>query len=161
MVGGRVGLLVGSIVGCHHGHCLLGRLLHNWSSPCARRELLANKIHHGLTRLNNWHGHGRPLAVGATGRLDCSKICKWGICTLGGVVFTWWALLWELLLLGATGGGGGGLRPRANGRMVLCIPAVKPPMMLARLAFGLWVRLRLPHVALVWVSSTLPLWVWQ
>ncbi len=58
-------------------------------------------------------------------------------------------------------GGGGGLQPRANGRMVLRIPAVKPPMMLARLALGLWVGLRLPNIALVWASSTLPPWVWQ
>jgi hypothetical protein len=115
LVGGRVGQLVGSIVGCHHGYGLLGWLLHHWSGPGAWRELLANKIHHGLTRLNNRHGHGHPLAVGATSRLDCSKIRNWGICTLGGVVCTWWALLWELLLLlGVTGGVACGRVPTAG-----------------------------------------------
>ncbi len=46
-------------------------------------------------------------------------------------------------------GGGGGLRPRAEGRMDLCIPAIDPPMMLARVAFGLCVGPRCPHVMLV------------
>jgi len=36
-------------------------------------------------------------------------------------------------------GGGGGVRPHAEGRVDLCIPAIDPPMMLARVAFGLCV----------------------
>jgi hypothetical protein len=39
----------------------------------------------------------------------------------------------------AEGAGGGGVRPHAKGRMVLCIPATDPPIMLARVAFGLCV----------------------
>jgi hypothetical protein len=39
----------------------------------------------------------------------------------------------------AEGAGGGGVRPHAEGRMVLCIPATDPPIMLARVAFGLCV----------------------
>ena len=53
-------------------------------------------------------------------------------------------------------GGGGGLWPGEDGRMVLCIPAINPPMLLARVAFGLCVRPRFLHDALVWVSSTSP-----
>jgi hypothetical protein len=56
----------------------------------------------------------------------------------------------------AGGNGGGGVRPHAEGRMVLCIPAINPPMLLARVAFGLCVRPRFLHDALVWVSSTSP-----
>ncbi len=40
--------------------------------------------------------------------------------------------------------------------LVLCIPAIDPPMMLARVAFGLCVGPRFLHDALVWVSSTSP-----
>jgi hypothetical protein len=61
-------------------------------------------------------------------------------------------------VVAATAGGarGGGVRPHAKGRMVLCIPATDPPIMLARVAFGLCVGLRFPHVMLVWVSSMSP-----
>ena len=56
----------------------------------------------------------------------------------------------------AGGNGGGGVRPHAEERMVLCIPAIDPPIMLVRVAFGLCVGLRLSHDALVWVSSMFP-----
>ena len=59
----------------------------------------------------------------------------------------------------AEGDRGGGVRPHAEGRMVLCIPAIDPPIMLAlaaQVAFGLCVGPRFPHDALVWVSSTSP-----
>jgi hypothetical protein len=60
---------------------------------------------------------------------------------------------------GGNEGGGGGLRPRADRRMVLCILAVKPPMMLAPIALGLWVGPQSPHVELVWALSTSLPWV--
>ena len=40
--------------------------------------------------------------------------------------------------------------------MDLCIPVIDPLMMLARVAFGLCMGPRFPHVMLVWESSTLP-----
>jgi hypothetical protein len=51
----------------------------------------------------------------------------------------------------AAGGdrGGEGVRPHAEGRMDLCIPAIDPPMMMARVAFGLCVGPQVPHVMLV------------
>jgi hypothetical protein len=51
---------------------------------------------------------------------------------------------------------GGEVQPRTDGRMVLCIPATNPPMMLARVALGLCARCQYPHVALVCQSSTSP-----
>ena len=56
----------------------------------------------------------------------------------------------------AGGDGGVGVWPHAEGRMVLCIPVINPPIMLARVAFGLCVGPRFLHDALVWVSSTSP-----
>ena len=53
-------------------------------------------------------------------------------------------------------GGGGGVQPHAEGRMVLCISAIDPPMMFAQVAFMLCVGPQFPHNALVWVSSTSP-----
>jgi len=44
---------------------------------------------------------------------------------------------------------GGGVWPHAKGGMVLCIPAINPPMMLVRVAFGLCVGPRFLHNALV------------
>ncbi len=43
----------------------------------------------------------------------------------------------------------GGVQPKVDGKMVLCIPATDPPMMLARVALGLCMGPDLPHVALV------------
>ena len=143
-------MLVGSIVGCHHGHRLLCWLLQHHRLLCwllhhlhVRRVLLANEIHHGELR---GHGHGCTYTAGLRHALHR-------------VVRHLWELLWALLLLGATGGGG--LRPHAEGRMDLCIPATDPPMMLALVAFGLCVGTRFPHVRLVWESSTSPPWVLQ
>jgi hypothetical protein len=50
----------------------------------------------------------------------------------------------------------GGARPEAEGRMVLCVPAVDPPMVLAQVAWGLCIGPGLVHVVLVWLSSTSP-----
>ncbi len=61
--------------------------------------------------------------------------------------------------IAADGGNGGGGRvwPHAKGRMVFCIPAIDPPIMLARVAFGLCVLgPQFPQDALVWVSSMSP-----
>ena len=143
LVGGSGGLLVGSIVGCHHGHCLLCWLLHHLHVCSVWRVLLVNKIHHGKLR---WHGHGCTYTAGLRHALHR-------------VVRHLWELLWALLLLGATGGGG--VRLHAKGRMDLCIPATDPPMMLALVAFGLCVGPRFPHLMLVWESSTSPPWVLQ
>jgi hypothetical protein len=55
----------------------------------------------------------------------------------------------------------GGARPEAEGRMVLCIPTIDPPMVLVRVAWGLCIGPGLAYVALVWLSSRSPLCVWQ
>ena len=68
LIGGTVRLLVGSIVGCHHGHRLLGWLLHHLRSHGCW-VLLSDKIHHALTGLLRRHGHGCPHTVRATARL--------------------------------------------------------------------------------------------
>ena len=88
-------MLVGSIVGCHHGHRLLCWLLQHHRLLCwllhhlhVRRELLADEVHHGELR---WHGHGCPYSAGLRHPLYR-------------VVRHRWELLWALLLLGATGG---------------------------------------------------------
>ncbi len=88
-------MLVGSIVGCHHGHHLLGWLLHHLHVRSIWWVLLSDMIHHALAGLLRQHGHGRAHTVRATARLHRA---------LDGVVCHWWALLWALLLLGATGG---------------------------------------------------------
>jgi hypothetical protein len=52
LVGGIVGLLVGSIVGCHHGHRLLSWLLHHLRvRGILCWLLLSDKIHHALAGL--------------------------------------------------------------------------------------------------------------
>ena len=96
LVGGSGGLLVGSIVGCHHGHRLLCWLLQHHRLLCwllhhlhVRRVLLADEIHHGELR---GHGHGCTYTAGLRHALHR-------------VVRHLWELLWALLLLGATGGG--------------------------------------------------------
>ena len=48
------------------------------------------------------------------------------------------------------------VRPAAEGRMDLCIPAADPPIMLARVAYLLCVGPGRPQVLLVWASSTSP-----
>jgi hypothetical protein len=68
LVGGILGLLVMSIVGCHQEHRLLGWLLHHQFGPSTWRVLLAYIIHnHGLAGLMNRHAHNRPLAIRAAG----------------------------------------------------------------------------------------------
>jgi hypothetical protein len=49
-----------------------------------------------------------------------------------------------------------GAWPEADGRIVLCIPAIKPFIVLARVACQLCMGPGLPHVALVCESLTLP-----
>ena len=43
----------------------------------------------------------------------------------------------------------GGVRPDVEGKMVLCIPATDPPMMLLRLVLGLCIGPGLTHVTLM------------
>ncbi len=50
----------------------------------------------------------------------------------------------------------GGARPEAEGRMVLCIPAIDLPMVLARVAWGLCIGPGLAHMALVWCHQLHP-----
>ena len=72
LVGGSGGLLVGSIVGCHHGHRLLCWLLQHHRLLCwllhhlhVRRVLLANEIHHGGVGMGAVAARGRgPRAWG-------------------------------------------------------------------------------------------------
>ena len=48
------------------------------------------------------------------------------------------------------------VRPAAEGRMDLCIPAADPPIMLARVAYLLCVDKGCSQVSLVWALSTSP-----
>ena len=69
------------------------------------------------------------------------------------------------IAVGIAAAGGDGWREEygrmLEGRMVLCIPAIDLPIMLAWVAFGLCVGPRFPHNALVWVLSMSPPWLWQ
>ncbi len=52
----------------------------------------------------------------------------------------------------------GGVWLHAEGKIVTCILATDPPMMLVRLVLGLCIVPGLPHVALVRVLSTSSPW---
>ena len=69
-------------------------------------------------------------------------------------------------MLGCTKGarnwrGGGGTRPDADGRMVLCIPPLEPPIVFCLVALRLWASPGLAQVMLLCMSSMSPPWVWQ
>ena len=136
------------IVGCQHGHRLLCWLLHSLHHLCVCsvcRILLANKIHHGHLWL---HGHGCTYMA----RLLLHQALHRVVCHLR-------ELFWALLLLGAAGLGWS--TSALQGKDGLCIPAIDPPMMLARVEFGLCVGPQFPHVMLVWELLTSPPWVLQ
>jgi hypothetical protein len=131
-------LLLGMVRLLLLGHLLLG-------GHCARGKL-PNVVHHGSALLRRGHCHGELL----------SKLCRRLLpCILRWVVGDGRPLLLLLLAIG------GGVRPVAEGRIVLFIPAGKLPIMLARVAFGLWMGPRLLHIALVWPSLTSPPCMWQ
>ncbi len=98
--------MLGGIVVHQRGCChrLLAHLLHQHIFGALR--VLSNINHHSLARLIHWHGHGRLLAIGASGRwhsailrgrgwLLSSRASRW-------VVGDGWTLLGALLLLGVT-----------------------------------------------------------
>ncbi len=55
----------------------------------------------------------------------------------------------------------GGAWPEAEGKMVLFIPAIDRPMVLAWVVWGLCIGPGLAHLALVLLLSTLPPYMWQ
>ena len=97
-----LGLQVGSMVGCHCGHCLLLWLPHHRCGP-GTWMVLVIKIYHGLVGLMNWDDHGCLLAVGAASWRHSAKMHRWGSlppgCTLSLVVGNGQMLLGGLLLL--------------------------------------------------------------